>query len=75
MRHSCAAQLILNISSNGPHNFSFVIEDDGKGFTQNQGYPGHYGLENMRARANDLGAALEIISEEKNGTIVKLFKS
>lgn len=75
IRHSCATQLSLHIKSNSAHNFSIMIEDNGKGFAQHQEYPGHYGLENMRARAHELGASLEILSEEKNGTTVKLFRS
>src|SRR5579871_324291 len=73
-RHSGATQLNLDISSSTSENFAIIIQDNGKGFEQNEEYHGHYGLENMKARAYELGAGIEIISEEGNGTMMKLYK-
>jgi len=73
-RHAKASKLNVNIESGGKNNFSINIEDNGKGFSQNKEYHGHYGLENMRSRTEELGAKLSIISEEGKGTKVILCK-
>lgn len=74
-RHAKASKLNVDIESGGESNFSVTVEDDGKGFLQNKEYHGHYGLENMRSRAEELGATLSIISGESNGTKVILTKA
>ena len=53
------------------------ITDNGKGFDskhfQDNGFSsGHFGLYNMKERAKDTGAAIEIISEIGEGTEIKL---
>lgn len=54
------------------------ITDNGKGFDsslilkENGVNHGHFGLYNMKERAKDIGAAIEIISEEGEGTEIKL---
>ena len=54
------------------------ITDNGKGFDsslilkENGVNYGHFGLYNMKERAKDIGAAIEIISEEGEGTEIKL---
>lgn len=54
------------------------ITDNGKGFDfsrlgkDNGANHGHFGLYNMKERAKDIGAAIEIISEEGEGTEIKL---
>lgn len=53
------------------------ITDNGRGFNsarllkENSNH-GHFGLYNMKERAKDIGAAIEIISEEGEGTEIKL---
>lgn len=44
------------------------IEDDGCGFDIGQGQKQGYGLKNMAARARQLGARFELVSERKKGT-------
>jgi len=46
------------------------VEDDGVGFDagQQQGRPGHWGLQNMRERARAIGAGLEIRTAPQAGT-------
>lgn len=52
--------------------FSFSIYDDGIGFNANASDNGN-GLNNMRTRANDMHAQLNINSELKKGTHINLF--
>jgi ligand-binding sensor domain-containing protein/two-component sensor histidine kinase len=74
MKHAEASKLNVSVQSGAKENFSIEIEDNGKGFLQNMEYNGHYGLENMRSRAMELGAKLTIVSEEGNGANVILAK-
>lgn len=62
------------IQSGKSQNFQVVIEDDGKGFLTNAQFNGHYGLENMRSRAQELGARLDIVSVEEQGTKISISK-
>jgi len=74
MKHSHAEKICLKIRSDDEEDFSFVIEDNGKGFVQQKDYQGHYGLENMRHRAAESGAVLLISSELGKGTSVSVSK-
>ena len=54
------------------------ITDNGKGFdlqkiTKDSAFNySHFGLSNMKERAKDIGAVIEIFSEEAGGTEIKL---
>lgn len=50
------------------------VQDDGKGLQENPGkaLEGHYGLLNMRKRAKEIGADLQIIPQAGGGTRVQL---
>ncbi len=48
-----------------------VIKDDGKGFDKNAGYEGN-GLNNMKARAENINGKLSIISGNGAGTNIRL---
>ncbi len=74
IKHSQAEKIYFIIKSDVAEDFSFTIEDDGKGFVLQKNYKNHYGLENMRHRAADAGANLFIISEPGKGTKVSLIK-
>ncbi len=54
--------------------FEIVVQDDGQGFIHKVNNQGHYGLENMRKRAEEIGASLKIISSKHTGTAVILSK-
>lgn len=45
----------------------FMIEDNGKGFEQDRIDQG-FGLQNMQARANEIGFQFSIESKEQEGT-------
>ena len=62
------------IQSDSAEDFSFIIEDNGKGFVQQKNYNNHYGLENMIHRAAESGADLFIDSELGKGTKVSIIK-
>lgn len=47
------------------------VWDNGVGFDTESDHPGHFGLNTMRERANELGGSLEIESRPDAGTIVR----
>jgi PAS domain S-box-containing protein len=47
------------------------VSDNGVGFDSQGTYPGHFGLNTMRERANELGGSLEIESRPQAGTSVR----
>jgi two-component system nitrate/nitrite sensor histidine kinase NarX len=49
-----------------------TLEDDGKGMADGAARPGHYGLDIMRERAQDLGGSLVIVARTSGGTRVEL---
>lgn len=53
------------------HVFSFSVKDNGTGFDINEADKGN-GLYNMRSRAKEIGASLEIHSEKGRGTEIHL---
>ncbi len=53
--------------------YLLIIEDDGKGFDQSQPKPsGHFGLQIMQARGDQIGGRVTIESKESIGTLVTL---
>jgi signal transduction histidine kinase len=71
-RHAAATHVEVSV-----HAFDDRVEvritDDGRGFDPAATpRPGHHGLHNMRARALELGATLELESEVGTGTTVRL---
>jgi signal transduction histidine kinase len=48
------------------------IGDDGDGFDSGARHPGHYGLESMRSRADEIGGLMTITSAPGQGTIVRV---
>lgn len=48
------------------------IRDDGRGFDPEGSHPGHFGLESMRSRADELGGQLIIRSTPGYGTVVQV---
>jgi len=53
-----------------PEGVSLRITDDGRGFDVERRPAGHHGLDIMRERAQEMGAALEIQSAIDGGTKV-----
>jgi signal transduction histidine kinase/ligand-binding sensor domain-containing protein len=74
VRHAEAGKIRMSIYSGGGRDFSFIIEDNGKGFVRQEHYQGHYGLDNMTQRASEAGVTLTIESKPGNGTRVSVFR-
>jgi ligand-binding sensor domain-containing protein/two-component sensor histidine kinase len=69
IKHAQATVIKIHISSD-KDKFSILIEDNGKGFDVNQRLNGHYGLQNMRYRAQELNLTIDIQSGKTTGTKV-----
>ena len=67
-KHAGASVLILSAHSTNDI-FSITIRDNGKGFNSNAGNPsGHYGLQNMKQRAEEANLVFTIDSSPGKGT-------
>lgn len=73
LKHAKANNINLHFISNNQHHFLFTIADDGVGFEWNEAISkGHYGLHNMKARATETNADLQIQSQLGKGTTLTL---
>ncbi|MFZ1520315.1 MAG: two-component regulator propeller domain-containing protein [Ignavibacteriaceae bacterium] len=70
VKHSAAKNVMIDFSRN-QNKLKVFIKDDGIGFDQNSIKEGN-GLKNIKARAEQISASIEIISSEKKGTAVNL---
>ena len=70
VKHSGAVQAMVRLSMNDER-AELYIRDDGKGFNLENNPPG-FGLEMMRERAQEIGAALRLTSQAGQGTEVAL---
>ncbi len=71
IRHSAAENAYVTLQINAKQLW-IRIEDDGVGRDSQTSKPGHYGLENMATRAQDLGGRLEITNRSRCGTRIEL---
>lgn len=69
-KHSNCKQVKIDFRCQGREIF-LQVKDDGKGFDTDAETNGN-GLENMKSRAENFGGKLEIESDEKSGTAVRL---
>lgn len=67
-RHSGARNVHVGWSIDAPGQGRLHIVDDGIGFDTGAEHPGHFGLENMKARAAAIGATLTLTSAPGEGT-------
>ncbi len=74
IKHSLANKIVLKIFSDAEKNYYFSISDNGKGFDPLIKKDGHYGLENMKQRAKEVGAEITIESELGKSTTVIIQK-
>ena len=68
-KHAQATTLTIKANSVNNH-FTISVSDNGKGFDLNKENPGHYGLQNMKQRAEESSLDLRIESASATGTIV-----
>jgi signal transduction histidine kinase len=71
VKHSRAKNVALTVASQG-NTLEMVVEDDGTGFTGDGVFAGQYGVSNIKARAEEIGARLQITSNPGSGTRVEL---
>lgn len=67
--HATAAQIRIEVEDS---RVTVEIEDDGQGFDPASARAGHFGLESMRSRADEIGANLKISSSPGHGTVVRV---
>ena len=71
-RHSGAQHCRIEWLAGGPRQALLRISDDGQGFEVDEARPGHFGLENMRSRAQEIGATLTLASTPGQGSEVRV---
>lgn len=59
----------VEVSFNGD-DWKLQIKDNGKGFSSSDSLEDHYGLQNMKDRAEDIELSIELISKLGNGTCI-----
>jgi PAS domain S-box-containing protein len=69
-RHARATRVRIGLSEEDAQ-IRLEVSDNGVGFDLQGTYPGHFGLNTMRERANELGGSLEIESRPQAGTRVR----
>lgn len=69
-RHSGGTAIEVIVANNNPH-LVVTVKDDGTGMPENPEKAGHYGLQNMKKRAETINGDLKIQSDE-GGTRVTL---
>lgn len=72
--HSGADMINILLQSGEPGSYHLEIYDNGKGFDAGSKPDGHYGLENIAQRANEIAAILTIESDTEKGTRIILIK-
>jgi signal transduction histidine kinase len=72
VKHAGARTARLVVREPSPGVVLMEVSDDGSGFDSNGAFPGHFGLESMRGRAEDIGALLTIASRPGTGTVVSV---
>lgn len=71
VKHSLASHAWVRVEVEDGH-VSLEIRDDGQGFDAVSAHPGHYGLESMRTRAEEVHAALTVETRPGEGTVVRV---
>jgi signal transduction histidine kinase len=71
LKHARASMAWVRIEA-GPGRVLVEIRDDGRGFDPDSSHPGHFGLESMRSRAEEIGGLLTITSTPGEGTAVRV---
>ncbi len=71
-KHSGAQHAKVEWAVRGPGKAMLRITDNGVGFDADQPRPGHFGLENMRSRAQEIGATLTLTSVTGQGSELRV---
>lgn len=71
-RHSGASRVEVQWLVRGPQEATLRIADNGKGYDPAVPVPGHFGTENMRTRAQEIGAEFSVTSAPGQGTELRI---
>jgi len=71
LKHAQATAADVRVTAT-PKQVVLEVVDDGRGFDPEAAHTGHFGLESMRSRADEIGADLHIISAPGRGTVVRV---
>ncbi len=71
VKHAQASSARATVALNDGH-VSLDVADDGRGFDPAARHPGHYGLESMRSRADEIDGELTITSNPGRGTVIRI---
>lgn len=69
LKHSGASKIIIEFYTFDQY-FHFSISDNGAGFDPNIEKDGHYGMKNLKFRADEIQADLQILSNLNSGTTI-----
>ncbi|HQQ96490.1 MAG TPA: two-component regulator propeller domain-containing protein [Cyclobacteriaceae bacterium] len=73
LKHGQATSISIKVQYTPPDAFEFVVMDNGVGFDLPVEFiPDHYGLGNMRKRAEEIQATFSLQSEKGKGTAISL---
>lgn len=72
IKHSGAAGMQVDIAEHEGKYICVIVKDTGKGFQTGANTNGHYGLLNMKARAEEMGGEFLLETEPGKGTTLKL---
>jgi signal transduction histidine kinase len=74
IKYSKAQSIEIQLSTNTEGNLLLQIQDDGIGFNLNEkrGEKGHYGLQNMESRAEEIGGKFKLDTAVGKGTQVQI---
>lgn len=76
IKHSGGSLLTIKLTTPLAGGYEIQIADNGGGFdVNNKGVSGHYGLENMKLRAEESGANISILAEAGSGSKVIISRS
>ncbi len=71
IKHANATKIQISLlEQNG--RLLVTVSDNGKGFNAEASWPHHYGLQNLKKRAEEIGASLSVTSEVGVGTTTSL---
>jgi PAS domain S-box-containing protein len=70
VKHSHAKHATLRLDTTDDY-VTLELADDGAGFDPSGSYPGHFGLQSMRERAESHGGELQLDSEPGRGTTIR----
>ncbi len=75
LKYANAKQININFHIADTEHFELYLVDDGKGFSMNDKFDsdGHFGLKNIESRSQEMGAKIELESDE-TGTRISVIK-